>query len=294
MSWRSRYAKQASRFLEPGERIQSLFCTHVRNEFGYVPYYPAFVVTDRAIIEIDRQSMTGRLTQVVKRHPRNIRLGPLSGWREFRLDGLRYEVPRQCVKDVAAADAALTEQATLDPQDSAGQQPRPGNSASAPRQIPRKRFLIAYLRVCGLLTSFFVLLTALSPFLDHHPSLRHVTAFIIAWVIVSVPLLAVAWFAFHAIRHARERHRSDDATPESGPRQHHLLWAVLWIVGGFLAGDAIAVVGHEVAGPPIFTIFALCAFVVWLVCGAVGLYEIFCSVRNSFRRRRAARTTAGA
>ena len=168
MSWRSRYAKQARRFVEPGERIQALFCTSIRSEFGFVPYFPAFVVTDRAIIEIDRQSITGRLTQVVKRHPRNIRLGPLSRWREFRLDGLRYEVPRQCVKDVAAADAALTEQATLDPEDSAGQQPRPGNSASAPRQIPRKKFLIAYLRVCGLLTSFFVLMIALSPFLDLH------------------------------------------------------------------------------------------------------------------------------
>lgn len=293
MSWRSRYAKQASRFLEPGERIQALFCTSVRNYRGFVNYFPAFVVTDRAIIEIDRQLMTGRLTQIVKRHPRNIRLGPLSGWREFRLDGLRYEVPRQCVKDVAAADAALTEQATLDPQDSAGQQPPSGNSASAPRQIPQKKFLTAYLRVCGLLASFFLLMTALSPYLDHHPSLRHAAASIIALVVVSTPLLAVAWFAFHAIRHARERHRSGNATPESGPRQYHLLWAVLWIVGGFLAGYAIAVVGHEVAGPPIFTIFAFGAFIVWLVCGTVGLYEIFCSVRNSFRRRRAARTTAG-
>src|SRR5450631_493261 len=75
VSWRSRFAKQASRFLEPGERIQSVFATAVRDNYGAVLYFPAFVVTDRAIIEIDRQFVTGRLTEVVARHPRNIRLG---------------------------------------------------------------------------------------------------------------------------------------------------------------------------------------------------------------------------
>ena len=294
VSWRSRYAKQASRFLEPGERIQSVFATAVRDNYGLVLYFPAFVVTDRAIIEIDRQFITGRLTEVVARHPRNIRLGPLTGRRRtFRLGNIVYEVPRKCANDVAAADAALTEQATLDPHGLGGQQPLPADSAAAVRQMPHKNYWV--LRVGVWLIWFFVIMTALSNFLaGKSPFLDKAAELLIVLVVVGTPLGVVTRVAYGAIHRDRERHRSGSATPPSGGGQPHLLWGVLWIVGGFFAGFGMVLVGEVVASRPVVHVLVLCALIVWLVCGTVAVYLIVRWVLHAVRCRRATRTTAGA
>jgi hypothetical protein len=291
VGFRSRFAKQAAPFLEPGEHIQAVFATGVRNDWGQVVYFPAFVVTDRAIIEIDRQLLTGRLTKVVKRHARNIRLGPLSPNREFWLDHLKYQVPKACVKDVAAADAALAEEVALDPQGPAGQPPQPG----PPRQFSRHKYFL--LNVGISLTLFFAVMTMLSPILDRHPSFERVIVAWMAGAVLATPLLVVAWLAFRvirgeAVRHrlqAQNRQRLGGAVVESVTWQHHLLWAVLFIVGGFMAGVLIIMVGRA-AGPHVFVAASFGMVLVWIVCAALGLYQIFSSVRTALRGRRAART----
>ncbi len=68
------------------------------------------VVTDRAILVLDVKRWTKRPTRLRLRHSRNFYFGQLSGlWGKFVLDNTKYWVPRQLRKDVAAADAALTQ-----------------------------------------------------------------------------------------------------------------------------------------------------------------------------------------
>jgi hypothetical protein len=70
------------------------------------------VVTDRAIVVLDVNRWTKRPTRLRLRHSRNFYFGQLSGlWGKFVLDNTIYWVPKtkQFQKDVAAADAALTQ-----------------------------------------------------------------------------------------------------------------------------------------------------------------------------------------
>jgi hypothetical protein len=68
------------------------------------------VVTERAIVVLDISTWTHRPTRLRLRHPRDFRFGQLS-WRSgsFVLDNTKYGVGRRFHKDVASADAALTQ-----------------------------------------------------------------------------------------------------------------------------------------------------------------------------------------
>ena len=68
------------------------------------------VVTDRAIVVLDISKWTHRPTRLRVRHPRDFHFGQLS-WRKqsFVLDNTKYWVGRKFYKDVATADAVLTQ-----------------------------------------------------------------------------------------------------------------------------------------------------------------------------------------
>jgi hypothetical protein len=72
------------------------------------------VVTDRAIVVLDTLMpfllLANRPTRLRLRHPRNFYFGRMSGlWGKFVLDNTKYRVHWWFHKDVAVADAALTE-----------------------------------------------------------------------------------------------------------------------------------------------------------------------------------------
>ena len=69
------------------------------------------VVTDRAIVVLDISKLKHRPTRLRLRHPRNFYFGQLSGLtsESFVLDNMKYRVNRKFFKDVATADAALTQ-----------------------------------------------------------------------------------------------------------------------------------------------------------------------------------------
>jgi hypothetical protein len=67
------------------------------------------VVTDRAILVVDISKLTGKPKRLGGRHPRNVRLGTMSGlFGSFELNGRKYWVHKRFHKDVASADAPLT------------------------------------------------------------------------------------------------------------------------------------------------------------------------------------------
>jgi hypothetical protein len=92
-------AKRAAPHLEPGETIQTGFIAQTR--FLFSPRHWAVVVTDRAILVVDRRG--------AQRLPRDIRFGEPTGmYHEIHLDRA-YRVHRQYFAEVTAADAALRE-----------------------------------------------------------------------------------------------------------------------------------------------------------------------------------------
>lgn len=68
------------------------------------------VVTDRAIVVLDNPKWPHRPLRLRLRHPRDFYFGQLSGLSgSFVLDNTKYRVGRKFYKDVATADAALTQ-----------------------------------------------------------------------------------------------------------------------------------------------------------------------------------------
>jgi Protein of unknown function (DUF2510) len=140
VSLRSKLADRARRYLEPGEQLQAIFMA----QSGPSPYWGLLtpimsffskfhqvVATDRAILVLDASMWTpARPRQLRMRRPRDFYFGRLSGlWGSFVLDNRKYWVHRRFHKDVAAADAALTEMT---------QGRHPGPAAAAPvEQQPR-------------------------------------------------------------------------------------------------------------------------------------------------------------
>jgi len=90
----------AAPFLRPEETIQAV-----------IPAYRIIVVTDQRILVLDTGKMgVKRARGVIVELPRSTKLGPASGiWQKIQLDGEQVRVHRKFFKDIAAADAAITE-----------------------------------------------------------------------------------------------------------------------------------------------------------------------------------------
>jgi hypothetical protein len=120
MAMREKLVQRAQPYLQPGERIQSIFLAQT----GPSPYwlflsvwivvfsagYSTVVVTDRAIVVLQNGRLTGTRAKGVRlRGPRNAWLGqPRGMWGSIQLDK-KYWVHKRFHKDVRAADAALAE-----------------------------------------------------------------------------------------------------------------------------------------------------------------------------------------
>jgi hypothetical protein len=118
MALREKLAERAAPYLEPGERIQSVFLA----QSGPSPYwslltywitifkagFATIVVTDRAIVVLKNGRLTGsKAKSLLARGPRNVWLGTPTGlWGQIQLDQ-RYWVHKRFHKDVVAADDAL-------------------------------------------------------------------------------------------------------------------------------------------------------------------------------------------
>lgn len=118
MPLREKLAQRATAYLEPGERIQSVFIA----QSGPSPYwillsywivvfggrYVIIVVTDRAILVLRAGRLVTTKPKAMRlRGPRNHWLGRPTGlWGVIRLDR-EYWVRRRFHKDVVAADQIL-------------------------------------------------------------------------------------------------------------------------------------------------------------------------------------------
>ena len=76
-----------------------------------VTRYRIIVVTDQRILVLDTGKMgVKRARGVVVELPRSTKLGPASGiWQKIQLGGEQVRVHRKFFKDIAAADAAISE-----------------------------------------------------------------------------------------------------------------------------------------------------------------------------------------
>jgi hypothetical protein len=127
MALRDKLAERATPYLEPGERIQSVFLA----QSGPSPYwailtfwivilaagYSTVVVTDRAIVVLRNGRLIGSKAKALRvRLPRNTPMGTPSGlWGSITLDR-RYWVHKRFHSDVAAADQALQAMYPQNPQ----------------------------------------------------------------------------------------------------------------------------------------------------------------------------------
>jgi hypothetical protein len=118
MAIRDKLAQRVQSYLEPGERIQSIFMA----QSGPSPYwaflsiwimmftngYAIVVATDRAYIVLQAGRFTPSKPKALRvRGPRNVWLGAPTGlWGQINLDQ-RYWVHKRFHKDVVAADQAL-------------------------------------------------------------------------------------------------------------------------------------------------------------------------------------------
>ena len=111
MDLRTKLARQASPYLEPGEHIQAVFRARSIDDVraaraANCPRSHLVVVTDRAILVLDLSIWTYRPRRLRLRYPRNVYFG-WSG--SFTLDGKTYGVVGEFKRDMGEADSALVE-----------------------------------------------------------------------------------------------------------------------------------------------------------------------------------------
>jgi len=118
MAIREKITKNAAPFLEPGERIQSVFAGQTASQYllflGLLPFfltnrYRCVVATDRRILVLDSGKLfLGTPKSVVRALPRSTRIGPFSGalWYVSGTLGEKLRIHKRFHKDIEAADAA--------------------------------------------------------------------------------------------------------------------------------------------------------------------------------------------
>jgi hypothetical protein len=117
MALRDKMVERAQPYLQPGERVQSVFGGQKLSQYWlllsvaillFAQRYRTVVVTDRRILVLDgtRMSQT-KVTGVLTELPRGTLIGPASGlWWKCTTLGEPLYVHRRFHKDVLAADTA--------------------------------------------------------------------------------------------------------------------------------------------------------------------------------------------